>query len=46
MLTIKPASAIMKIIEDVANFVAFRLSEQSRWITGTNITIDGGYTVK
>lgn len=32
--------------EDVANIVAFLLSERSKWITGTNITIDGGYTAK
>lgn len=32
--------------EDVANLVLFLLSERSRWITGTNITIDGGYTAK
>lgn len=29
---------------DVANLVAFMLSDRSRWITGTNVTIDGGYT--
>lgn len=32
--------------EDVASLVVFLLSERSRWITGTNITIDGGYTAK
>ena len=32
--------------EDVANLVAFLLSDRSRWITGTNITLDGGYTAK
>ena len=31
---------------DVANLTAFLLSERSRWITGTNITIDGGYTAR
>lgn len=30
--------------EDVANTTAFLLAEASRWITGTNIVIDGGYT--
>lgn len=32
--------------DDVANIVAFLLSDRSKWITGTNITIDGGYTAK
>lgn len=32
--------------EDVASIVAFLLSERSKWITGTNIVIDGGYTAK
>lgn len=32
--------------EDVANAVAFLLSDASRWITGTNLTIDGGYTAR
>ena len=31
---------------DVANLVAFLFSDRSRWITGTNIIIDGGYTAK
>jgi len=31
---------------DVANLVVFLLSDASRWITGTNIIIDGGYTVR
>jgi NAD(P)-dependent dehydrogenase (short-subunit alcohol dehydrogenase family) len=31
---------------DVANLVAFLLSDRSKWITGTNIAIDGGYTAK
>ncbi|GAB1367300.1 SDR family oxidoreductase [Candidatus Cloacimonadaceae bacterium] len=31
---------------DVASLVAFLLSERSKWITGTNIAIDGGYTAK
>jgi NAD(P)-dependent dehydrogenase (short-subunit alcohol dehydrogenase family) len=30
--------------EDVAASVAFLLSDMSRWITGTNIVVDGGYT--
>lgn len=32
--------------EDVANLVAFLLSKRSKWITGSNIIIDGGYTAK
>lgn len=30
--------------EDVANACLFFLSDASRWITGTNLIIDGGYT--
>jgi NAD(P)-dependent dehydrogenase (short-subunit alcohol dehydrogenase family) len=29
---------------DVANLVAFLLADASRWITGTTMTVDGGYT--
>jgi NAD(P)-dependent dehydrogenase (short-subunit alcohol dehydrogenase family) len=29
---------------DVANSIAFLLSDASRWITGTNLMVDGGYT--
>lgn len=32
------------IPEDVANACVFLLSDASRWITGTNLVIDGGYT--
>jgi len=31
---------------DVANLVAFLLSDEARWITGTTIPIDGGFTVR
>jgi len=31
---------------DVANCVAFLFSPRSRWITGSNIIIDGGYTAR
>lgn len=31
---------------DVANLVAFLASDHASWITGVNITIDGGMTVK
>jgi NAD(P)-dependent dehydrogenase (short-subunit alcohol dehydrogenase family) len=29
---------------DVANAVAFLLADTARWITGTTLTVDGGYT--
>jgi NAD(P)-dependent dehydrogenase (short-subunit alcohol dehydrogenase family) len=32
--------------EDVANACAFLLSNGSRWITGTNLIVDGGYTAR
>jgi NAD(P)-dependent dehydrogenase (short-subunit alcohol dehydrogenase family) len=32
--------------EDVANACTFLLSESARWITGTNLIIDGGYSAK
>jgi NAD(P)-dependent dehydrogenase (short-subunit alcohol dehydrogenase family) len=32
--------------DDVANAAIFLLSDGSRWITGTNLPIDGGYTAK
>lgn len=31
---------------DVANLIVFLLSDASRWITGSNIIIDGGYTAR
>lgn len=30
--------------EDISNIVIFLLSDQSRWITGSNLIIDGGYS--
>ena len=32
--------------DDVANACLFLLAEASRWITGTNLIIDGGYTAQ
>lgn len=31
---------------DVANLIAFLLSESARWITGSNMVIDGGYSAQ
>ena len=32
--------------EDVAALVAFLLSDESRWITGAEFVIDGGYSMR
>jgi NAD(P)-dependent dehydrogenase (short-subunit alcohol dehydrogenase family) len=32
--------------DDVANAVAFLLSDASRWITGVDLSVDGGYAAK
>ena len=32
--------------EDVARAAVFLVSEDSQWITGTSLVIDGGYTVQ
>ena len=32
--------------EDISNACAFLLSDASRWITGTNLIVDGGYSAK
>jgi len=32
--------------EDIAGAAIFLLSDGSRWITGTDLTVDGGYTAK
>jgi NAD(P)-dependent dehydrogenase (short-subunit alcohol dehydrogenase family) len=31
---------------DVANSVVFLLADSGRWITGTTLVVDGGYTAK
>ncbi len=33
-------------VEDVSNLVMFLLSDEAKWITGSNIVIDGGYSIK
>ena len=33
-------------VEDIANLVMFLLSDEARWITGSNIVIDGGYSIR
>ncbi len=32
--------------EDVANTCVYLLSEASRWVTGTNLVVDGGYSAR
>ena len=32
--------------EDIAGLAVFLLSDKSRWITGSEITIDGGYSAQ
>lgn len=32
--------------EDVANAAVFLLSDKARWITGSNLVVDGGYTAQ
>ena len=32
--------------EDVANACLYLLSDASKWVTGTNLVVDGGYTAK
>jgi NAD(P)-dependent dehydrogenase (short-subunit alcohol dehydrogenase family) len=31
---------------DIANAIAFLLADTARWITGTVLTVDGGYTAR
>jgi NAD(P)-dependent dehydrogenase (short-subunit alcohol dehydrogenase family) len=33
-------------VDDVANACIYLLSDASRWVTGTNLMVDGGYTAK
>ena len=30
---------------DISNLISFLLSDKSRWITGANIPIDGGFLI-
>jgi NAD(P)-dependent dehydrogenase (short-subunit alcohol dehydrogenase family) len=32
--------------EDIANACAYLLSDASRWVTGTELVLDGGYTAQ
>lgn len=32
--------------EDAANACIYLLSDASRWVTGQNLIVDGGYTVR
>ena len=32
--------------EDIANVCAFLMSDAARWITGTNLIVDGGYLAR
>jgi NAD(P)-dependent dehydrogenase (short-subunit alcohol dehydrogenase family) len=32
--------------DDVANACIYLLSDAARWITGTNLIVDGGYSAK
>ena len=32
--------------DDVANSIIYLLSNESRWVTGTNLVVDGGYSAK
>ncbi len=33
-------------VEDVANAALFLASDEARWITGANLVVDGGFTIK
>jgi len=40
------AAAVIEESEDIANACAFLLSDSARWITGTNLIVDGGFSAK
>ena len=33
-------------VEDVANAALFLASDEAKWITGANLVVDGGFTIK
>ena len=33
-------------IEDIANACIYLLSDASKWVTGTNLIVDGGYCAR
>lgn len=33
-------------VEDVANAIVFLISDKSKWITGVDLLVDGGYSAK
>jgi NAD(P)-dependent dehydrogenase (short-subunit alcohol dehydrogenase family) len=42
---IKKHPAGIGSVDDISNLVIFLLSSNSRWVTGSNIVIDGGYSI-
>lgn len=42
----KKASAEIGQPGDIANACIFLLSDASKWVTGTNLVIDGGYSAQ
>ena len=41
----KAHSLVIGTPEDIANLVTFLLSDSARWITGSTICIDGGFSI-